>query len=106
MGEFLSVRGAYENWHQLRYLQAIVTAALITSIVLGLLWAALVTGTAWVILDRSRRRYRALFWVQALALHSSKREGEPEIYEFMTKRDRSEHAKRSLEIFTKKSKEE
>jgi hypothetical protein len=96
---FISVRSAYERWRQIARLQTVMLATMGASLVLGLLLPAFISFGSWAYLEGSRKLYRTLFWNQALALHSSKLEGEPKIYEFMTKRHQREHARLSVEKF-------
>lgn len=102
MSGFVSVRDAYHLWRQVFWSQCIAAALVTGFTLLGFIWGALVPLGAWIYLERPRRRYRALFWNQALALHSSKVQGEPEIYAFMSKRHQREHARLAVERFLRK----
>lgn len=99
---FLSVRDAYLAWRRTRREQLTAGGVAILIALLGFPWALLAGAGIWIYLERPRKRYEALFWNQALALHSSKREGEPEIYEFMSKRHQREHAQLAAERFLRK----
>jgi len=99
---FLSVKDAYVRWRQLARLQVAVIALAVLTAAFGFGWVVVPCFLAWVLLGRSGSRYEALFWNQALALHSSKREGEPEIYEFMSRRHREQHARLAAERHLRK----
>lgn len=104
--KFISVKAAYLCLRHTKRIQAIMLGILVITIPLGLLWPAIIAGLSLAYLERSRRLYHALFWNQALGLHSSKQDGVPEIYEFMTRRDRAKHARLSLERFSRTKEEE
>lgn len=99
---FLSVRDAYVRWRQLARLQVAVVIIAVLTAAFGFGWVVVPCILVQVLLGRARGRYEALFWNQALALHSSKREGEPEIYEFMSRRHREQHARLAAERFLRK----
>lgn len=103
---FVSVKDAYLLWHLIARVRIITLFIMVPLVVLKLVWVVLPVVGIWLYLGRLSGLYRSLFWFQALTLHSSRREGEPEIYEFMSRRDRGEHARRSLRYLIEKSRRE
>lgn len=106
MTRFVSVKDAYCLWQQLFWTQCSMALATVGFALLGFLWAALIPLGVWIYLERSRRRYRELFWSQALALHSAQDEGEPEIYQFMRRKHQREHASRATASWLPSEEEE
>jgi len=103
---FVSLKDAYCLYHQLLWTECTMALLASGTALLGLFWGTIPCLVAWALLERSRRRYRDLFWSQAVALHNAQDEGEPEIYEFMTKRDRDKHARLALASWVPEEEEE
>lgn len=97
--EFVSVKEAYQRSSKYTVVQNTVLVGSGVMLVIDEPWVAFIGGGVWFVMNRSRRFYRAVFWNQAMSLHSSKVEGEPVIYEFMSDSDKRKHARRSLERF-------
>lgn len=101
--QFVTVKTAYHRWNTLTVLEGLSVLTSTVGLLVGSLSVTLAGALAVGVVDHYRRIYRALFWNQALALHSSKVDSEPEIYRFMSRRHRSEHARRSFDKFKMQS---
>jgi len=103
---FVSLKDAYCLYHRLFWTECTMVFLALGTALLGLFWGTIPCLVAWGLLERSHKRYRDLFWSQAVALHNAQDEGEPEIYQFMTKRDREKHARMALATWVPEEEEE
>lgn len=92
--EFISTKRAYQRWLLAGRTEIVFAVITLLAASLALLWPAIIAGVSWAYLEGRRRLYRSLFWHDALDMYSFSGIGEPEIYEFMRKRHRQEHARR------------
>lgn len=100
--KFVSTKRAYRRWQRVVTVEIVMIIVITVSLSLGDLWPTLIAGLSLAYLDGERRLYRTLFWLDALRLHASVTDGEPEIYQFMKHRHQREHARRVFEERMKK----